>query len=227
MNTGSMLTWLVLPYLSIVLLIVGMIWRYRTDQFGWTSRSSQWNEPAILRWSSPLFHFGVLFVFLGHVLGLVIPASWTAAIGITEDGYHVMATVLGSLAGTCAFVGLLGLLYRRLVVGSVRMATTRMDIVTYVLLTVAMVMGCWATLHQQVLGGGYDYRQTISPWFRSIALLHPQPDLMASVPLDYKMHVLAAMVLISVWPFTRLVHAVSAPLGYVTRPYVVYRSRGE
>lgn len=68
MNT-NLLVWLVLPYLSIILLIGGMIWRYRTDQFGWTSRSSQWNEPSILRWSSPLFHFGILFVFLGHVLG--------------------------------------------------------------------------------------------------------------------------------------------------------------
>ena len=48
MNTKSLLVWLVLPYLSIVLFIGGMIWRYRTDQFGWTSRSSQWNEPAIL-----------------------------------------------------------------------------------------------------------------------------------------------------------------------------------
>ncbi|GAE73148.1 respiratory nitrate reductase gamma chain [Cutibacterium acnes JCM 18916] len=101
MNT-NLLVWLVLPYLSIILLIGGMIWRYRTDQFGWTSRSSQWNEPSILRWSSPLFHFGILFVFLGHVLGLVIPQSWTSTIGITEDTYHVMATVLGSAAGLAA-----------------------------------------------------------------------------------------------------------------------------
>lgn len=98
MNT-NLLVWLVLPYLSIILLIGGMIWRYRTDQFGWTSRSSQWNEPSILRWSSPLFHFGILFVFLGHVLGLVIPQSWTYSIGITEDTYHVMATVLGEQPG--------------------------------------------------------------------------------------------------------------------------------
>ncbi|MFC9279533.1 respiratory nitrate reductase subunit gamma [Streptomyces collinus] len=27
------------------------------------------------------------------------------------------------------------------------------------------------------------------------------------------------------WPFTRLVHAFTAPLGYLFRPYVVYRSR--
>ena len=63
--------WVVLPYVSFAILIVGLAWRYKTDQYGWTSRSSQWNEPTILRWASPLFHFGVLFVFMGHILGLV------------------------------------------------------------------------------------------------------------------------------------------------------------
>ena len=64
--------WVVLPYVSFAILIVGLAWRYKTDQYGWTSRSSQWNEPTILRLASPLFHFGVLFVFAGHVMGLVI-----------------------------------------------------------------------------------------------------------------------------------------------------------
>ena len=34
-------------------------------------------------------------------------------------------------------------------------------------------------------------------------------------------------VLFAFWPFTRLVHVFSAPLGYVTRPYIVYRSRDD
>ena len=65
--------WVVLPYIVFTVLVVGLVWRYKTDQYGWTSRSSQWNEPTILRWASPLFHFGVLFVFLGHVMGLAVP----------------------------------------------------------------------------------------------------------------------------------------------------------
>ena len=171
------------------------------------------------------FHFGILFVFLGHVLGLVIPQSWTSTIGITEDTYHVMATVLGSAAGLAALVGLLGLLYRRFMTKSVRLTTTTMDIVTYVLLTLTVTLGCWATVHQQMIVGGYNYRDTIGPWFRSIALFQPRPELMATVPLDYKLHVMAGMVLFSVWPFTRLVHVVSAPVSYPTRPYVIYRSK--
>ena len=75
--------------------------------------------------------------------------------------------------------------------------------------------------------GGYNYRDTIGPWFRSIALFQPRPELMATVPLDYKIHVMAGMILFSVWPFTRLVHVVSAPVSYPTRPYVIYRSKND
>lgn len=229
LGAPAVLAWVVLPYLAIVLLVLGLIWRYRTDQYGWTSRSSNWNESAILRWSSPMFHFGILFVGLGHVAGLVIPKTWTEALGVSEEMYHLGATLGGGLAGLVTVVGLLGLLYRRLVVKSVRLATTRMDIVTYVLLCIPIALGTAATVMHQVIPGmtghGYDYRETISVWFRSILALSPRPELMAEVPLAFQLHIIAGMLLFCVWPFTRLVHVVSAPLGYLTRPSLVYRSR--
>lgn len=224
----SAVVWTALPYVSFILLVVGLIWRYRNDQFGWTSRSSQWHESAILRWSSPLFHFGILLVALGHFMGLVIPNTWTQAAGIPEHVYHLMAVIPGSIAGLMTLVGMVGLLYRRLVVKSVRLATTANDKLMYVLLVVPVCLGAWATLSTQVLGGaggGYDYRETISPWFRSIFALSPAPELMADVPMVFKLHIVAGLVLFAIWPFTRLVHVVSAPVGYMTRPYVVYRSR--
>ena len=220
--------WTALPYISFFLLGAGLVWRYRNDQFGWTSRSSQWNESRILRWSSPLFHFGILFVAGGHAMGLGVPKDWTEAAGVPEHVYHLMAVIPGTLAGIMTLVGLAGLLYRRIVVKSVRLATTTNDKIMYVLLLVPICLGAWATVSTQLLGGlhgGYDYRETISPWFRSIFLLNPQPELMTDVPMVFKLHIVAGLLLFAVWPFTRLVHVVSVPLGYVTRPYVVYRSR--
>ena len=227
MPAASILAWAVLPYLSIVLLIGGLVWRFRTDQFGWTSKSSQWQESAILRWSSPLFHLGILFAALGHVMGLAVPQDLTDALGISHHVYHLVATIPGSIAGAAAVVGLSGLLYRRIVVRSVRLNTSRIDVLAYVLLTIPILLGAAATLSTQVLGpeGGYDYRETISVWFRSIPMLHPRPELMADVPAVFKAHIVAGMLLFCVWPFTRLVHVVSAPVGYPTRPNVVYRSR--
>ena len=87
------------PYLPSRSSSVGTIWRYRYDKFGWTTRSSQLYESAILRWGSPLFHFGILLVLVGHVGGLLIPKSWTEAVGITDHAYHLAAVFLGTVAG--------------------------------------------------------------------------------------------------------------------------------
>jgi nitrate reductase gamma subunit len=95
----------------------------------------------------------------------------------------------------------------------------------YVVLGSVIVLGLLATVRANALGDGYNYRETVSPWFRSLFYLRPDPDVMADVPLGFQLHVLAAFGLLAFWPFTRLVHAFSAPLGYLTRPYVVYRSR--
>ena len=182
--------WIALPYASLLLLGAGLVWRYRNDQFGWTSRSSQWNESRILRWSSPLFHLGILLVAAGHGMGLGVPKAWTEAAGIPEHIYHLMAVVPGTLAGVMTLTGLGGLLYRRIVIKSVRLATTTNDRIMYVLLLVPICLGAWATVSTQLLGGlhgGYDYRETISPWFRSILLLNPRPELMADVPTAFKL----------------------------------------
>jgi nitrate reductase gamma subunit len=48
---------------------------------------------------------------------------------------------------------------------------------------------------------------------------------MEGVPLLFQLHVLSAWALFALWPFTRLVHVFSAPIGYLFRPYIVYRSR--
>jgi len=228
MSAFATLAWVVFPYVAMAVFVVGLFWRYRYDKFGWTTRSSELYEHALLRLGSPMFHFGILFVALGHFMGLLIPKSWTEAVGIGQDFYHVIATYLGSLAGLMTIVGLAILIYRRRKTGPVFLATTRMDKLMYVLLGMPILLGMWATVQNQILAGGhgYDYRETISPWLRSLFALQPQPELMTDVPYQFKLHIVAAFLLFLVWPFTRLVHAFSAPVQYSTRPLVVYRSRG-
>ena len=227
MTTPGILLWVALPYACLVLLVGGLVWRWRSDQFGWTTRSSQLHETVILRAASPLFHVGFLMVVGGHFLGLMIPKTWTEATGVGQEAYHLIATIAGSIAALLTIVGLVGLIWRRVITRSVRLATTRTDVVTYVLLSVPIALGTWATVTKQILGeeGGYDYRETISPWLRSLLTFTPEPELMAGVPLSFRLHVLAGFLLLAVWPFTRLVHAVSAPVAYPTPPYVVYRAR--
>ena len=227
MTALDMLLWVVAPYLTIAVFVLGHVWRYRYDKFGWTTRSSQMYESRLLRIGSPLFHFGILVVFLGHVGGLVIPESWTSAAGISEDAYHLLAVVLGAIAGFATVAGMAILIYRRRTVGPVFTATTRNDKLMYAVLAVVIALGLAATVAANIVGDGYDYRHTVSPWFRSIFLLQPDGELMAGVPLLFQLHALSALVLFIIWPFTRLVHMLTAPLGYLTRPYIVYRSRDD
>jgi len=226
-NTLSFILWVAIPYAAIAVFIVGHIWRYRYDKFGWTTRSSQTYESTLLRWGSPMFHLGILMVIAGHVVGLLIPAEWLYFIGISEEMYHFGATVLGTAAAILTLAGLTILIYRRRTVGPVFLATTTMDKVMYVFLGATLVFGTLATVVHQVFGPGFHYRETISPWIRSILFLQPQPELMIDVPLLFQLHVVTAMALIALWPFTRLVHVFSAPVGYLFRPYIVYRSRDE
>ncbi len=225
MNILDTLLWVAIPYAAAASFIVGHIFRWRYDQFGWTSRSSQGYESKLLRWGSPLFHYGILAVFAGHVVGLLIPKEWLEFFGITEHIYHLGATWLGTAAAAATVIGLLLLLGRRGAVRRVAKVTTPMDIVMYVFLAGAILFGTIATLTHQVFGAGYDYRETISPWIRGLIFLHPDVSLMTGVPLLFQLHILTTMGLFAIWPFTRLVHVFSVPLLYLVRPYVVYRSR--
>jgi len=225
MNT---MLWGVLPYLMLALLVGGTIWRYRYDKFGWTTRSSQLYESRLLRIGSPLFHFGILLVLIGHIGGLVIPERWTEAVGVSEGLYHVNALLFGGLAGVATLTGILILIYRRRTTGPVFMATTKNDKLMYVVLVAAIVLGLWTTLVS--VGAGHDahnYRETVSPWFRSLFVLQPDVDSMAQAPVQFQVHTLVGMLLFAIWPFTRLVHAFTAPLHYLFRPYIVYRSRDQ
>ena len=225
MTGVHLLLWVALPYAAIVLFVAGHIWRYRTDQYGWTTRSTQLLESRRLKWGSVLFHYGALAAIGGHVLGILVPASATRAAGIDEHVYHMISAVAGTVAGVVCAAGLLILVWRRAGSARVRPTTTRMDVLVYVLLVVVIGLGLGETIGRNALGGGYDYRATVAVWFRGVFLLDPEPARMVGAPLVYQLHAACAWLLLAMWPFTRLVHAWSIPFQYIGRPYILYRRR--
>jgi nitrate reductase gamma subunit len=225
MTPIHLLLWVALPYAAIVLFLAGHAWRYRTDQIGWTTRSTQLLESRRLKWGSVLFHYGALAAIGGHVLGILVPASVTGRVGVDEHVYHLISAIAGTAAGVVCAGGLAILVWRRAGSPRVRVTTTLMDIGVYVLLIVVIGLGLGETIGKNALGGGYDYRATVGVWFRSVLLLHPQPARMVGAPLVYQLHAVCAWLLLAVWPFTRLVHAWSLPYQYIGRPYILYRRR--
>ncbi|MGC9539341.1 respiratory nitrate reductase subunit gamma [Streptomyces sp. UG1] len=218
------LLWGVLPYVTFALLLAGLFWRHRYDRFGWTTRSSQIYESRLLNIASPAFHYGILFVLVGHLVGLFVPESWTHALGVSEHTYHLFSLYGGTAAGVLTVAGIALLIYRRRTNAPVFRATTANDKLMYVVLLAAIVLGMVAKL-AHVSGDGYDYRQSIAPWARGLFTLQPDPVRMAGVPVLYQIHTVIGMALIALVPYTRLVHMFSAPVQYLFRPYLVYRSR--
>ena len=209
--------------------MVGHFWRYRYDKFGWTTRSSQLYEDRLLRIGSPLFHFGMLGVVGGHVIGLLIPqvvdrrrrASASTPTTSSRSCGGLLAGVDGAgrhghpdLPAPHRRAGVLG--DHPHGQGDVRLPRRP-----------SIVLGMWNTIAGSIIavGGEYDYREGVSVWYRSFLAFQPDAELMADAPLGFQLHALVAFGLFALWPFTRLVHVFSAPVGYLTRPYIVYRSR--
>jgi len=226
-SRGAWFLWVVLPYLAIATFVVGHVWRYRTDQFHWTSRSTQLLEARMLRLASPLFHFGLLAVIGGHVIGILVPQSFTETLGVSEGLYRGFSATMGTLAGSAMLLGLALLIVRRLGERRVRVTTQAMDVAVLSLLAVMVATGMWNTTIHNLIEGGYNYRVTVSPWFRGLFLLQPDPSLMTAhhVPLSYQLHAIAGWLVFLIWPFSRLVHAWSVPVAYLRRAPILYRSR--
>lgn len=216
--------WVVLPYIVLTIFIGGHIYRYNHDQFGWTSKSSQLLEKKLLRIGSNLFHWGIIFVFGGHVMGLLIPIEVYEAMGINEHQYHTIALAGGIPAGIAATVGIFILTYRRMTVKRLIATSTKSDWVSLFFLLIVILSGMSATL-LNIDSHGFDYRTTIGPWLRGVLTFQADASLLADVPIWFKIHLLAVLGIFAVWPFTRLVHVFSAPLRYLTRSYVIYRKR--
>jgi len=225
MRGGDQFLWVIYPYIVLTVFVGGHLYRIHTHPYSWTSRSSELLEKRWLRWGSPLFHWGILAVFLGHVGGLLVPKSVHEALGLSDTVYHFLAVTVGGVAGLVTAIGAIILLIRRVGVPRVRHTSRTGDFVAIVLVCLVILSGMWATLWNSLGHTAFDYRETIGPWLRGVLTFQPDPSLMATVPLPFKVHVLAAFSLFAVWPFTRLVHVFSLPLAYLWRSYVLYRRR--
>jgi nitrate reductase gamma subunit len=221
MNT---LLWIVVPYVAAAAFVGGHAWRWRFDRLGWTSRSSQLLEQRWLRIGSPLFHVGLLGVLGGHVVGILVPARVTHAIGVSDHLYHAFSVAVGGAFGALAFVGIVILTLRRLLVPAVRSTGGTVDLAVDLLLLAVIGLGMGETIGWQLGVGEYDYRETVSVWFRGLFVLHPDASLMSGAPWVYQAHTLASLALFAFWPFSRLVHVWTAPIQYAARrAHILYR----
>lgn len=220
-----MFLWGVAPYIIVTMFIVAIIWRYASNPFNWTSKSSELLEKRILRWGSLLFHYGIIAVLCGHIAGLLVPVSVYHAIGISDEAYHVGAIAGGLPAGFITLTGALILMYRRFAVARIRVTSSLGDRAAIIMLVIVLLTGLAATSANALGHSEFDYRTSINPWIRGLIVLQPDAELMRTVPKGFKVHIVTSYMLYLLFPFTRLVHVFSLPFGYLRRSYVLYRRR--
>lgn len=224
-NFGSILLWVIYPYVMLLSFVFGTIIR-----FGWfrariTAVSSEMLEKRKLMVGSLLFHVGIILAFFGHILGILIPKTWTAFFGISDEMYHLFGSLMmGTGAGLLALAGMIILTYRRFTNARVFVTSSWSDLIVNVALLITIILGLASTLSSPFLPD-FDYRSTLSVWVRSLFYLQPKWQLMANVPWIYKIHVICGFAIFGFFPYTRLIHALTLPWQYIFRRYIVYRRK--
>lgn len=203
-----------LPYVAIILFLVVSITRYRKNPFTFSSLSSQFLESNKLFWGSVPFHIGIIVLFFGHLVAFLFPRTLLAWNSVPVRLLILETTAM--IAGLLAMIGLIGLIWRRFTSPRLRPVTTWVDILVYVLLLFQIVTGLWVAL--QLRWGSSWFASTASPYLYSVFLLQPDIQLVAELKMVAKLHIIGAWVLIAIFPFTRLVHALVAPVPYLWRP---------
>lgn len=214
------------PYVAGTVFLLGSLVRFDMSQYTWKTSSSQIldNSPAF-RLGSVLFHAGMIFLFFGHLIGLLMPHALYPYLGLTAGGKQILAMVSGGIAGMAALAGGTILLHRRLFHVRVRAQSARMDVFILGLLYAQLLLGLFTiSASYRHLDG--SVMVMLGEWAQHIVTFRPgAAAYLADVAVVYKLHLFLGITVFLVFPFTRLVHIWSVPLPYVTRQYQIVRQR--
>lgn len=225
MSYTNFLLFGIYPYIAIATMLLGSLIRFDRDQYSWKAGSSQLLRKKGMRMASGLFHIGVIFILLGHIVGLLTPVSIYHHV-ISSEAKQLVAMVSGGFFGVLCFIGLSMLLYRRLFDPRIRATSNTSDIMILVLLYIQLILGL-ITIAESTHHLDGSVMVLLGTWAQSIVTFQAAEAATAisSVALVYKLHVFFGLTILVVWPFTRLVHIMSAPIWYLGRNYQIVRTK--
>ena len=214
------------PYIAILVMILGCIFRYDQNPYSWKADSSQLLRSKGMRWGSNLFHVGIILLFFGHLVGLLTPESVYHLV-MTAAAKQKMAMIAGGIFGTMCFVGLTILLYRRLTDPRIRATSKFADILILVVLYLQLILGL-ATIPASAQHPDGSSMIALANWAQHIVTFQGgAADFVMGEAFVFKAHIVLGMTIFLIFPFTRLVHVFSAPIKYIVRPgYQIVRKRG-
>ncbi|MFA3782471.1 respiratory nitrate reductase subunit gamma [Melioribacteraceae bacterium 4301-Me] len=204
-----------LPYLSLIVFLIGTIYRYRAKKFTYSSLSSQFFETRKLYWGSLPFHWGIVFLFFGHLIAFLFPGS--VLLWNSQPVRLAILEITAFVFGILTFIGLVNLFYRRIKEPRVRVVTSVMDIILEILLIAQVFLGLWVAYGFR--WGSSWFAVVLTPYLNSIFTFNPKIDAIVMLPIIVQLHIIGAFLIVAIIPFTRLVHFLVFPLSYLWRPY--------
>jgi nitrate reductase gamma subunit len=215
----------VYPYVAIIVCVVASWIRFDREQYTWKADSSQMLNGKGFRLASNLFHVGVIFILMGHFIGLLTPESVYHHV-ISTANKQMLAMVSGGFFGILCLIGLLMLIKRRLTDERVMASTKTSDIVVLFMLLIQLILGLISIfISMDHLDGSVMVQ--LGNWAQGIVTFQgvAAAASIENVHIIYKLHIFIGLSMILMFPFTRLVHMISAPIWYIGRRYQVVRER--
>jgi nitrate reductase gamma subunit len=204
---------ILLPYLAVISLIFGSIYRYRFHGFQVSSLSSQLLENNLLFFGSRPFHWGIIVLFFGHLIAFLIPS---AVLAWNEKPIRLYVLEVTAFAfGIIAILGLTVLIVRRIQAKRLRKVTTKMDVFVYLILSIQIITGLYIAYFFR--WGSSWFSLVLTPYLRSIFTFSPDATTIISLPIMVKIHIVSAFVLIGMIPYTRFIHFLVYPFSYLWR----------
>lgn len=212
------------PYICLTIFVLGTLIRYDREQYSWRASSSQLLADKGLKWGNIMFHIGVIFIFFGHLVGLLTP-HFVYEQFITAEQKQLLAIIAGGIAGTIGFIGLTILVFRRMFVARIRATSSTMDILVVFIFWVQITLGM-ITIPFSLSHHDAGIMIQLSEWAQHIVTFRSgASDFIKGTDWPFHVHLILGMTIFLIFPFTRLVHILSAPVKYIGRPYQVVRSR--
>ncbi len=217
----------VYPYIALVVFLLGSLVRFDREQYTWKSDSSQLLSKGNMRVASNLFHIGILAIFFGHAVGLLTPHSWFLALGVSDMQHQYVAIVAGSIFGTLCLIGGAMLWMRRMFNRRISATSRGTDklILSWLLVTLMLGLSTIPVSIGHASHGDPSVMVALAEYVQSIVYLRPDPSLLDGVDTVFRIHLFFGMTVFLLFPFTRLVHVWSAPIGYLGRSYQVVRTK--
>ncbi len=215
----------VYPYIALTIAIIGTWVRFDLSQYSWKSGSTQMLRSKNMRLASNLFHVGIIVVLLGHLFGMLTPHFLYDRF-ISAGNKQSLAVVVGGIAGVFCWFGLVMLLWRRFTDERISHTSTFSDKLVLVLLFIQLNLGLISIFTSVKHLDGYTM-MNLAGWAQDITILRPWQAAarIEQTDLIYQLHMALGITLIAIFPFTRLIHIISAPIWYFGRRYQIVREK--